>query len=61
MVAAGWSDPAVAEQAFGPIGPFRAEDVAALIGMVFLGGGSLLLLGTAGRIRCVPRCAASAT
>lgn len=66
MVAAVWSDPAVAEQAstmlgewfdlltavmrqaeeqFGPIGPFRAEDVAALIGMVFLGGESLLLLG----------------
>ena len=66
MVAAGWSDPAVAEQAtamlgewfdlltavmreaeeqFGSIGPFRAEDVAALIGMVFLGGESLLLLG----------------
>ena len=66
MIAAGWSDPAVAEQVtamlgewfdlltavtreaeerFGSIGPFRAEDVAALIGMVFLGGESLMLLG----------------
>lgn len=27
------------------IGPFRAEDVAALVGMAFLGGESLLLLG----------------
>lgn len=66
MVAAGWSDPAVAEQAtamlgewfellttvmreaeiqLGPLGPFRAEDVAALVGMAFLGGESLLLLG----------------
>lgn len=66
MVAAGWSDSAVAEQAtamlgewfellttvmreaekqLGPIGPFRAEDVAALVGMAFLGGESLLLLG----------------
>ena len=66
MVAAGWSDLVVAEQAttmlgewfdlltavmrgaeeqLGPIGPFRAEDVAALVGMAFLGGESLLLLG----------------
>jgi AcrR family transcriptional regulator len=66
MVAAGWSDPAVAEQAttmlgewfdllttvmrdaeeqLGSIGPFTAEDVAALVGMAFLGGESLLLLG----------------
>ena len=34
-----------AEQALGPIGPFRAEELAALIGQAFLGGESLLLLG----------------
>lgn len=66
MVAAGWSDPEVAEQAtlllwewfellttvvreaeekLGSLGPFRAEHVAALVGMAFLGGESLLLLG----------------
>lgn len=66
MLAAGWSDPEVAEQAtlllrewfdlltkvmreaeeqFGSLGPFRAEDVAVLVGMAFLGGESLLLLG----------------
>lgn len=66
MLAAGWSDPEVAEQTtllmnewfelltavaqeaekqFGSLGPFRAADVAALVGMAFLGGESLLLLG----------------
>ena len=65
MIAAGWSDHAVAEQvvtlltawfevlhgvlveaedAFGGLGPFSAEDVALLVGMAFLGGESLLLL-----------------
>ena len=66
MLAAGWSDPEVAEQAtlllgewfellttvvrdaeeqLGSLGPLRAEHVAALVGMAFLGGESLLLLG----------------
>ena len=66
MLAAGWSDPEVAEQTtllmnewfelltavaqeaeeqLGSLGPFRAADVAALVGMAFLGGESLLLLG----------------
>jgi hypothetical protein len=66
MIAAGWSEHAVAEQviamltewfevlhgvlseaeeAFGGLGPFSAEDVAMLVGMAFLGGESLLLLG----------------
>jgi AcrR family transcriptional regulator len=34
-----------AEEQFGSLGPFRAADVAALVGMAFLGGESLLLLG----------------
>jgi AcrR family transcriptional regulator len=34
-----------AEHALGPIGPFPAEELAALIGQAFLGGESLLLLG----------------
>ena len=66
MIAAGWSEHAVAEQVvamltawfevlhgvlleaeerFGGLGPFSAEDVAMLVGMAFLGGESLLLLG----------------
>ena len=66
MIAAGWSDHAVAEQVIalltawfdvlhevlleaeatlGGLGPFSAEDVALLVGMAFLGGESLLLLG----------------
>ncbi|MDH2415093.1 TetR/AcrR family transcriptional regulator [Nocardioides sp. CER19] len=66
MIAAGWSDSAVAEQIIallrawidvlrrvlseaerdlGGLGPFSAEDVALLVGMAFLGGESVLLLG----------------
>ena len=66
MVAAGWSDPEVAEQvtallgswfgllvsvveeaeeSLGPMGPLGAAHVATLIGMAFLGGETLLLLG----------------
>jgi AcrR family transcriptional regulator len=66
MIAAGWSDRAVAEQVlgllkawldtltevareaerrFGPLGPFGAEEVAGLIGLAFIGGESLILLG----------------
>lgn len=66
MVAAGWSDDAVAKQVlgmlqswmdlletvareaearFGSLGPFTAADVATLIGLAFLGGETLILLG----------------
>lgn len=66
MLAAGWSDPQVAEQAtlllrgwfdllktvvreaedeLGSLEPFGAEQAATLVGMAFLGGESLLLLG----------------
>lgn len=34
-----------AEHRFGSLGPFRAEDVAGLIGLAFIGGESLILLG----------------
>ncbi len=66
MVAAGWSDDAVAQQVlamlqgwmdvleavaaeaetrFGSLGPFTAADIATLIGLAFLGGETLILLG----------------
>ena len=75
MVAAGWSDPAVAQRVlgmlrawfmvlegvareaagrFGPLGPFTPADVAGLIGLSFLGGESVILLGDdewSGRVR----------
>jgi hypothetical protein len=34
-----------AEQRFGSLGPLRAEDVAMLIGLSFLGGETVILLG----------------
>ena len=34
-----------AERRFGSLGPLRAEDVAGLIGMAFLGGEAVILLG----------------
>jgi AcrR family transcriptional regulator len=34
-----------AEDRFGPLGPFPADEVAALIGQAFLGGEAMLLLG----------------
>jgi len=34
-----------AERRYGPLGPFTAEEVATLIGTVFIGGEALLLLG----------------
>jgi AcrR family transcriptional regulator len=34
-----------AERAFGPLGPFTAEELGALIGQVFMGGEAMLLLG----------------
>ena len=34
-----------AEGRFGPFGPLRAEDVAGLIGLAFLGGEAVILLG----------------
>jgi AcrR family transcriptional regulator len=66
MVAAGWSDDAVARQVlamvrawievltevareaetrFGPLGPFTADDLATLVGLAFLGGEAMILLG----------------
>jgi AcrR family transcriptional regulator len=66
MMAAGWADPAVADQVlrllrvwfdiltdvareaeerFGSLGPFSASDVAGLIGLSFLGGEAVILLG----------------
>jgi AcrR family transcriptional regulator len=37
-----------AEERFGSLGPLRAEDVAGLIGMAFLGGEAVMLLGGEG-------------
>ncbi len=34
-----------AESRFGPLGPFSAEEMAALVGQAFLGGEAMLLLG----------------
>jgi AcrR family transcriptional regulator len=34
-----------AEGRFGPLGPFSAEEMAALVGLAFVGGEALLLLG----------------
>ena len=34
-----------AEGRFGPLGPFPADEIAALIGQAFLGGEAMLLLG----------------
>jgi hypothetical protein len=69
MIAAGWSDPAVAAQVlavlrgwtdvledvareaedrFGPLGPFTAADIATLVGLAFLGGEAVTLLGDEG-------------
>ncbi len=66
MIAAGWSDDAVASQVlamlrgwvdilegvareaedrFGPLGPFNAAEVATLVGLAFLGGEAMALLG----------------
>lgn len=66
MIAAGWSDDAVAgqvlamlrswadvleevareaEERFGPLGPFSPAEVATLIGLAFLGGEAMALLG----------------
>jgi AcrR family transcriptional regulator len=66
MIAAGWSDEAVArevlnllgawldvlldvaheaETRFGPLGPFSPADIAGLIGLSFLGGEAVILLG----------------
>ncbi|GAA1616656.1 TetR/AcrR family transcriptional regulator [Catellatospora bangladeshensis] len=74
MVAAGWSDDAVARQVlallqgwmdileevareaearFGSLGPFSAADLATLIGLAFLGGETLILLGDTGWSRRV--------
>ena len=46
----GWLDTLVevareAERRFGPLGPFGAEAVAGLIGLAFIGGESVILLG----------------
>jgi AcrR family transcriptional regulator len=75
MIAAGWSDDAVAQQVlamlrgwvdlleevvreaearFGSLGPFTAADIATLVGLSFLGGEAVILLGDeewAGRVR----------
>lgn len=69
MIAAGWSDDAVARQVlamlrgwldvleevgreaetrFGSLGPFTAADLATLVGLAFLGGEAVVLLGDAG-------------
>jgi AcrR family transcriptional regulator len=69
MIAAGWSDDAVAgqvlamlrgwievledvaneaERRFGPLGPFTAGDLAMLVGLSFLGGEAVILLGDKG-------------
>jgi len=68
MIAAGWSDDAVAQQVLamlrgwidvleevtgeaekrlGPLGPFTASDIATLVGLSFLGGEAITLLGDA--------------
>jgi transposase len=36
-----------AEARFGPLGPLAADDLAGLIGLAFLGGESVILLGDA--------------
>jgi AcrR family transcriptional regulator len=67
MIAAGWSDPTVAQRVltaidawfnvlnevtreaearFGSLGPFTPSDVATLIGLSFLGGEAVILLGS---------------
>jgi AcrR family transcriptional regulator len=69
MIAAGWSDDAVARQVlamlqgwldvledvareaetrFGSLGPFTPAEIAALIGLSFLGGEAVILLGDGG-------------
>lgn len=69
MVAAGWSDNAVAQQVlamlqgwmdileevareaetrFGSLGPFTAAELATLVGLAFLGGETVILLGDNG-------------
>jgi AcrR family transcriptional regulator len=69
MIAAGWSDDAVARQVlaalqgwtdllaevageaetrFGSLGPFTAADLATLVGLSFLGGETVILLGDPG-------------
>ena len=47
-----------AERQFGPLGPFTASDVATLVGLAFLGGEAVTLLGDegwAGRVRTALR------
>ncbi|MFB9239204.1 TetR/AcrR family transcriptional regulator [Plantactinospora siamensis] len=47
-----------AERRFGPLGPFTAAEVGTLIGLAFLGGESVILLGDegwAGRVRSALR------
>ncbi|NUT35560.1 MAG: TetR/AcrR family transcriptional regulator [Hamadaea sp.] len=74
MVAAGWSDDAVARQVlallnswmeileevareaearFGSLGPFDPADIATLVGLAFLGGETMILLGDDGWSRRV--------
>jgi AcrR family transcriptional regulator len=69
MIAAGWSDDAVARQVlamlrgwidileevareaenrFGPVSPFTAADLATLVGLAFIGGEAVILLGDDG-------------
>jgi AcrR family transcriptional regulator len=79
MIAAGWSDDAVAsrvlamlrdwldvleevcreaEERFGPLGPLSAAELATLVGLAFLGGEAMTLLGDdawAGRVRTALR------
>jgi AcrR family transcriptional regulator len=79
MIAAGWSDDAVAqrvlemlrdwldvleevcreaEERFGPLGPLSAAELATLIGLAFLGGEAMTLLGDdawGGRVRTALR------
>lgn len=79
MIAAGWSDDAVARQVltmlrgwfevlegvvseaearFGSLGPFSAADLASLVGLAFLGGEAVILLGDDGwaaRVRAALR------
>ncbi|GGM55024.1 TetR/AcrR family transcriptional regulator [Dactylosporangium sucinum] len=59
----GWTDVLTAvareaEERFGSLGPFTAEDVATLVGAAFLGGEALILLGDpdwSGRVRVALR------
>ena len=61
--AAGWIDvleevAREAEERFGSLGPFTAADVAALVGLAFLGGEAMILLGDeawADRVRAALR------